>query len=193
MRRPASSLIGECCRSFLSSFKIWNEATIGGNIVMSLPAGPMISLTVALESEYDAMAARRIAAPRSRRRFRHRQHANVLDGRRASARIHLPSPALRKRHRVPPGIADAPRPFVGAADRYAAVHGEVLLTVTAATVRPIQLRFANLPDRSRVARRRRWRDSRRTLSRRRARIARHIAVTSRTTSRRKYAQELFAS
>ena len=48
----AGSLIGECCRAFLSSFKIWNEATIGGNIVMSLPAGPMISLTVALEGTY---------------------------------------------------------------------------------------------------------------------------------------------
>src|SRR5580698_3387602 len=48
----AAALIGECCRSFLSSFKIWNEASIGGNIVMSLPAGPMISLTVALEATY---------------------------------------------------------------------------------------------------------------------------------------------
>jgi CO/xanthine dehydrogenase FAD-binding subunit len=37
------------CRSFLASFKIWNEATVGGNICMSLPAGPMISLTAALE------------------------------------------------------------------------------------------------------------------------------------------------
>src|SRR5258708_8493472 len=39
----AAPLIGECCRSFLSSFKIWNTATVGGNICMSLPAGPMVS------------------------------------------------------------------------------------------------------------------------------------------------------
>src|SRR6202041_874309 len=45
----AAPLIGECCRAFLSSFKIWNTATVGGNVCMSLPAGPMISLTVALE------------------------------------------------------------------------------------------------------------------------------------------------
>jgi CO/xanthine dehydrogenase FAD-binding subunit len=44
----ASPLIEQCCRSFLSSFKIWNTATVGGNVCMSLPAGPMISLTVAL-------------------------------------------------------------------------------------------------------------------------------------------------
>jgi CO/xanthine dehydrogenase FAD-binding subunit len=45
----AAPLFRECCRAFLASFKIWNEATVGGNIVMSLPAGPMISLTAALE------------------------------------------------------------------------------------------------------------------------------------------------
>src|ERR1700736_4953559 len=45
----AAPLFRECCQAFLASFKIWNEATVGGNIVMSLPAGPMISLTAALE------------------------------------------------------------------------------------------------------------------------------------------------
>src|SRR5579871_2213360 len=45
----AACLFHQCCRSFLASFKIWNAATIGGNICMSLPAGPMISLTAALE------------------------------------------------------------------------------------------------------------------------------------------------
>jgi CO/xanthine dehydrogenase FAD-binding subunit len=48
----AARLFRECCRSFLASFKIWNEATVGGNIVMSLPAGPMISLTAALEGVF---------------------------------------------------------------------------------------------------------------------------------------------
>ena len=38
--------------SFLASLKIWNAATVGGNICMSLPAGPMISLTAALEATY---------------------------------------------------------------------------------------------------------------------------------------------
>src|SRR6516162_3613983 len=47
----AAPLFRQCCRSFLSSFKIWNEATVGGNICMSLPAGPMISLAAALEGD----------------------------------------------------------------------------------------------------------------------------------------------
>ena len=45
----AAPLFRHCCRAFLASFKIWNEATVGGNVCMSLPAGPMISLTSALE------------------------------------------------------------------------------------------------------------------------------------------------
>src|SRR3954466_16350104 len=45
----ASPLINQCCRAFLASFKIWKTATVGGNICMSLPAGPMISLTAALD------------------------------------------------------------------------------------------------------------------------------------------------
>jgi len=44
-RRP---LINQCCRAFLASFKIWKTATVGGNLCMSLPAGPMIALTAAL-------------------------------------------------------------------------------------------------------------------------------------------------
>src|ERR1700731_206098 len=45
----ASPLIDQCCRAFLASFKIWKTATVGGNLCMSLAAGPMISLTAALD------------------------------------------------------------------------------------------------------------------------------------------------
>jgi CO/xanthine dehydrogenase FAD-binding subunit len=45
----AAPLIRQCCRSLLASFKIWNTATVGGNLCMSLPAGALIPLTAALE------------------------------------------------------------------------------------------------------------------------------------------------
>src|SRR5215469_741965 len=45
----AAPLFNQCCRAFLASFKIWKTATVGGNLCMSLPAGPMISLTAALD------------------------------------------------------------------------------------------------------------------------------------------------
>src|SRR5207237_5318838 len=53
----ASPLINQCCRAFLASFKIWKTATVGGNICMSLPAGPMISLTSALNAGFDTWKA----------------------------------------------------------------------------------------------------------------------------------------
>lgn len=42
------ALVARCCRAFSSSFKVWNTATVGGNLCTALPAGPMISLAVAL-------------------------------------------------------------------------------------------------------------------------------------------------
>jgi CO/xanthine dehydrogenase FAD-binding subunit len=44
-------LFWDCANSLLASFKIWNVATVGGNIALSLPAGPMTSLGVALDAE----------------------------------------------------------------------------------------------------------------------------------------------
>jgi CO/xanthine dehydrogenase FAD-binding subunit len=45
----AAPLVGECCRALLGSFKIWNMATVGGNICLAHPAGPMIALAAALD------------------------------------------------------------------------------------------------------------------------------------------------
>ena len=48
----ASTLFRKCAEALSASFKIYNEATVGGNICMSLPAGAMISLVHALHAEY---------------------------------------------------------------------------------------------------------------------------------------------
>src|SRR5260370_1601079 len=45
----AAPLINQCCRAYLASFKIWKTATVGGNLCISFPAGPIISLTSALD------------------------------------------------------------------------------------------------------------------------------------------------
>jgi CO/xanthine dehydrogenase FAD-binding subunit len=74
----AAPLFRLCARAFLASFKIWNAATVGGNICMSLPAGPMVTLATALEARYTLLP--RDAAPREVAAidFVTGNHANVL-------------------------------------------------------------------------------------------------------------------
>jgi len=93
----AAPLFQLCARAFLASFKIWNAATVGGNICMSLPAGPMVTLATALEARYTLL-------PRDGRRrevaaidFVTGNHANVLAPGELLSNIHLPARALRKR------------------------------------------------------------------------------------------------
>lgn len=45
------ALFWQCANSLLASFKIWNVATVGGNIALALPAGPMISLAASLDAD----------------------------------------------------------------------------------------------------------------------------------------------
>lgn len=45
----ALPLLRQCSEALAGSFKIWHEATVGGNICLALPAGPMIALAVALD------------------------------------------------------------------------------------------------------------------------------------------------
>lgn len=140
-------LIGECCRSFLSSFKIWNEATIGGNICMSLPAGPMISLTVALEGTYVLWP--RDGAPREIRAvdFVVGNHENVLKRGELLRSIRLPAEALMKsfafRRSELTHIGRSAVLLIGTRMR---PTGGLTLTVTAATLKPVQLCFEATPS-----------------------------------------------
>src|SRR5271165_5971630 len=94
----AAGLFRECSNALLASFKIWNMATIGGNICMSLPAGALISLTAALEASYTlwprSAPARRVAAVD----FVTGDHANILQPGELLRSIHLPVTALSKRY-----------------------------------------------------------------------------------------------
>ena len=141
----AGPVIGECCRSFLSSFKIWNEATVGGNICMSLPASPMVSLTVALEGLYTLWprdgAPRQVAA----KDFVTGNHANVLAPGELLRSILLPAEALSKncafRRSSLTHLGRSAVLLIGTR----APAGDVILTVTAATAHPVQLRFKGSP------------------------------------------------
>ena len=143
----AAPLIRACCDALLASFKIRNAATVGGNICMSLPAGAMISLVVALEGRCTLWprggASREIPAID----FVTGNHTNVLRPGELLREIHLPSSAFMKR-------AALRRASLTKLGRSAAfligtsnpARQDLLLTITAATPLPVQLRFTETPS-----------------------------------------------
>jgi CO/xanthine dehydrogenase FAD-binding subunit len=142
----AAPLIAQCCRAFLASFKIWKTATVGGNICMSLPAGPMISLTSALDGVCTVWQAdggeREVAACD----FVTGSQTNVLRAGDLLRQIDIPIAALRRRSAfrqislTPVGRSAAL--LIGSITP----DGAFTLTVTASTRRPVKLSFGQLPD-----------------------------------------------
>src|SRR2546423_8215444 len=92
----AAPLIRACCDALLASFKIWNAATVGGNVCMSLPAGAIISLVAALEGRLTLWP--RDGAPREVLAvdFVTGNHTNILRAGELLRLIHLPVSALMK-------------------------------------------------------------------------------------------------
>ncbi|GJD57910.1 FAD binding domain-containing protein [Methylobacterium dankookense] len=141
----AAALVGPCCRALLGSFKVRNAATVGGNLCLALPAGPMIALAAALD------AACLIWTPDGGER-----RLPVLDlvrgpGETALApgevlrRIDLPAAALGRRAAFR-RIALSPEGRSGALLIGTSGAGGWALTVTAATRRPLQWRFPAVPE-----------------------------------------------
>jgi CO/xanthine dehydrogenase FAD-binding subunit len=141
----SAPLINACCRAFLASFKIWKTATVGGNLCMSLPAGPMIALTAALEGICTIWTADGSEIHIPVVDFITGNQANALAPGDLLRSIHIPLAALRRRSAFRQ-ISLTP---VGrsAALLIGAIRDDgFLLTVTAATVRPMPLAFARMPN-----------------------------------------------
>jgi CO/xanthine dehydrogenase FAD-binding subunit len=142
----AAPLFRLCCRSFLASFKIWNEATVGGNICMSLPAGPMISLTAALEGVCTLWSRSGESRQVPVVDFVTGNHQNVLAPGELLRSILLPVHALRKQFAFRRfTLTHLGRSEVLIIGTRCAAHGEFVLTITAATLRAIQLTFKGMP------------------------------------------------
>ena len=143
----AAPLFNQCCRSFLASFKIWNAATVGGNICMALPAGPMISLTAALDGICTIWTPdgkeRRVTV----KDFVLGPQRNALRPGELLRLVHLPLAALRRRTAFrqislsPLGRSAALLIGTLSPDR-----GDFALTITASTARPMRLTFSDLPS-----------------------------------------------
>lgn len=140
-------LIWQCCTSLLGSFKVWNTATVGGNIALALPAAPMIALTSTLDAAAVVWHADGVSETRTPivdfvtgAQSTLLRHGDVIRS------IEVPLSALRSRigfRRI------SLSPLGRTATLVTARHdpsGEVIFTVTGGTVRPRQFRFDELPS-----------------------------------------------
>lgn len=143
LARHPRPLFAQCANSLLASFKIWNVATVGGNIALALPAGPMTSLASGLDGTaviWSATSERRLAVADLVTGVQQTalQHGEVLRA------IEIPRATLEARHAFR-RISLSPLGRTGTL--VTAVLGEeAVFTVTGGTTRPHVLRFDELPS-----------------------------------------------
>jgi CO/xanthine dehydrogenase FAD-binding subunit len=137
-----TSLPGKCCDALLGSFKVQNVATVGGNICLSLPAGPMIALAAALDGIATILSPAGAARAVPVADFVTGERRNVLRPGELLRSVFLPASALRR-------TAACRQVSLSPAGRSAvlligtvAPEGEVLLTLTAAVPRPVRVRLS---------------------------------------------------
>jgi len=144
----AAPLINQCCRAFLASFKIWKTATVGGNLCMSLPAGPMIALTAALDGICTVWKTDGNEQKIGVAEFVTGNQRNALAPGDLLRQIDIPFGALKRRAAfrqislTPVGRSAAL--LIGSISSAGAMD----LTVTASTTRPVRLPFAEIPPAS---------------------------------------------
>lgn len=144
---PAGSLLRTSCEAFLASFKVWNTATVGGNICMSLPAGPMTTMAVALEATYRLWATDGSERTVPASSFVTGNHENVLRPGEILRSIHIPDEALRKRHTHRRfTLTKLGRSTIFMIATQSPGTDDLLLTITAGTTVPVVLRFETVPD-----------------------------------------------
>jgi CO/xanthine dehydrogenase FAD-binding subunit len=141
----AAPLIRRCCRALWGSFKIWNAATVGGNMCLALPAAPMVAMAAALDgrctiwcpdgSSRDVAASDFVLGPR---------HTCLAPGE-VLRRIDLPAAALEARHALRQASLSTEGRSAALLIGSAQADG-LVLTVTASTPRPLRLAFASMPD-----------------------------------------------
>jgi len=143
----AAPLLTTSCEAFLASFKIWNSATVGGNICMSLPAGPMITMAVALEASYTVWNPDGWARTIDAADFVTGNHENVLGPGELLRKIDIPAGALRKRHTHRRfTLTKLGRSTIFLIATQTPGTTDLLLTITAGTTYPVRFRFDSMPD-----------------------------------------------
>ncbi len=142
----AAPLFAGCCRALLGSFKIWAMATVGGNVCLSLPAAPMVALTVALDGVAQVWQPAGTERQVPMAAFTTGPQRTVLQPGELLRCIDLPVAALRRRGAMRQasltvhGRSAALLVATAGADGFA-------LTITASTMRPLHAAWPAPPSR----------------------------------------------
>jgi xanthine dehydrogenase FAD-binding subunit len=142
----AHPLFNQCANALLASFKIWNVATVGGNICRSFAAAAMVSLCAALDGvaevwtpdggSYDVPVAELVTG----------NGTNMLASGEVLRAVDVPAHALHA-HTAFRKIALATLGRSGAVlTGRVDSNGQAVFTITAATLRPTVLRYPSLPE-----------------------------------------------
>jgi CO/xanthine dehydrogenase FAD-binding subunit len=141
----AGELFRQCCESFLAGFKIWNLATVGGNLCNSLPAGPMISLTAALDADLLLLSPDGTRRHCTGMQFVTGDNTNVLRPGELLRSIRLPADVLEMpsafRRMSLTELGRSAALLIGRRDPEG-----LSLTISASTRRPVRIRFTDLPS-----------------------------------------------
>ncbi len=142
----AQPLFRACADALLMSFKIWGLATVGGNICRSFAAGSMVTLAATLDAEAEIWCAdgsdRRVPVADliTGNGTNTLAHGEVLRAIEIPHRTLVSRTALRKIALATLGRSGAV--LTGRLDS----DGAALFVITAATLRPVLLRYPELPD-----------------------------------------------
>jgi CO/xanthine dehydrogenase FAD-binding subunit len=143
---PGAALVGDCCRALLGSFKIWNAATVGGNLCLALPAGPMTSLAVALDGAHTIWGPNGSPRTLPAREFVLDANVNALAPGELLRSTWLPAASLecvtafRQLSLTPVGRSAAVVVGRWSPDR------ELVVTVTASVPVPVRVSFKGIPE-----------------------------------------------
>jgi CO/xanthine dehydrogenase FAD-binding subunit len=146
----ARPLVRQCCEAFLASFKIHRFGTVGGNLCLAYPAGPMISLTAALHGVCTIWSPDGSDHQLPVVDFVTGNCTTVLRAGEVLRSIFLPAETLRSRTAFRK-IALSPLGRSGAVIIGRRDGAGLEITLTASTVRPVLLAFDAFPGATELA------------------------------------------
>jgi CO/xanthine dehydrogenase FAD-binding subunit len=143
---PGAALVSDCCRALLGSFKIWNAATVGGNLCLALPAGPMTSLAVALDGVHTIWGPHGAQRTLPAREFVLDANVNALVPGELLRSTWLPAASLRCRTAFRQlSLSPVGRSAAVVIGRWSADR-ELVVTVTASVPVPVRISFTGMPE-----------------------------------------------